>query len=162
MRVLLGGILPLGMRTSRKSSRSLESTQLVIVWPDRKGLLRRVRQGRRYKNSNVVGVMHTGTSSGSQVSIDLGVFSSRGDVRKGFANPYIDGHTVLWQGSLDRVCPVLVGGSTSTRIIGVLVGQVRASVWSHQRLVMSVVVTRAYRATFGILPLNIGGCRWAK
>ena len=57
---------------------------------------------------------------------------------------------------------VLVGGSTNISIIGVLVGQVWASVWSHQRLVMSVVVTRAYRATFGILPLNIGSCRWAK
>ena len=51
-----------------------ESTQLGIVWPDRKGLLRRVCWGRRYKNSNVVGVIRTGTPSGSQVSIDLGVF----------------------------------------------------------------------------------------
>jgi hypothetical protein len=91
----LGGTSPLGMRTSRKSSRSLESTQLVIVWPDRKGLLRRVRWGRRYKNSNVVGVMYTGTSSGSQVSIDLGVFSDRGGVRIGLANPHIDGRTAL-------------------------------------------------------------------
>ena len=70
-------------------------TQLGIVWPDRKELLRRVCWGRRYKNSNVVGVMHTGTSSGSQVSIDLGVFSDRGGVRIGLANPHIDGRTVL-------------------------------------------------------------------
>ena len=50
------------------------NTQLGIVWPDRKELLRRGCWGRRYRNSNVVGVICTGNSSGSRASIDLEVF----------------------------------------------------------------------------------------
>ena len=48
------------------------NTQLGIVWPDRNDELRR-GWGRRCRNSNVVDVVCTGTSPGSQVSIDLEV-----------------------------------------------------------------------------------------